>query len=93
MIQTTVVVILVACSVLHASWVLMPRILRQRIARRLLPLPLPGLLAGIVQDGAVAHSGCACHGCEKARPQHPEEHVQPSVVKAQPVVFHPRRKA
>ncbi len=90
MIQTTIVIVLVVCSVLHAGWALMPRSVRQVVARKLLALslPLPGLLSKAVQNAAVAHSGCACHGCEHATQGSAGVSGQITAVKAQPVVFH-----
>lgn len=90
MIQTTIVIVLVACSVLHAGWTLMPRSIRQVLASKLLALslPLPELLSNRVQSAAVAHSGCGCHGCEHASNGNLSTSGQIAAPKAQPVVFH-----
>ncbi len=87
MLQTSIVIVLVVCSVLHAGWALIPRAMRRAVALKVLALslPLPGWLSKVMQSAAVAHSGCACHGCENATGG---ASALPAVVKAQPVVFH-----
>ena len=94
MIQTTIVIVLVVYCVLHASWTLMPRSVRQVIARKLLSLslPLPDLLSKGIQSAAVAHSGCACHGCEHGSNGSLSTSGQITAVKAQPVVFHHKHR-
>ena len=93
MLQTAIVIVLVLGSVLHAGWALIPISLRRVIAIKVLALslPLPGWLGKLMHNAAVAHSGCACHGCEHSTATPKGGSLQNTVVKDQPVVFHRRR--
>lgn len=90
MIQTGIVIIVVTCSALHALWVLMPRSLRQVLARKLLALPLPGWLSKTMLDATVTHS--ACHGCEHAAKRRSGSDARSPAAKSQPLVFHRKHR-
>jgi hypothetical protein len=67
MAQTLIVALLVVVCSLRAAWILAPAPARRAVARALLTLPLPRLLATPLRKHAdAASSGCACDGCDKS---------------------------
>ena len=89
LLQSLVVVLIVAGCAVYVAWTLMPASLRRAIALALLKLPLPGGVASFMRRHSAQASGCGCDGCDK------------SVLKAAPpagpassatITFHPRRR-
>jgi hypothetical protein len=66
MLQTLIVVVLVAGCSVYAAWSLMPAAARRRLALSLLKLPLPSALALKMRAAATRSSGCGCDGCDHA---------------------------
>lgn len=93
--QTLVVAVVVAWAGLYAAWTLMPQAARRALARGLLRLPLPDLLADHLRRAAHAVPGCGgCDGCPPASPKaHPPGlHTKNAKTAAKPLVWHPRRR-
>ena len=85
MLQSLIVVMLVAGCTAYAAWTLMPAAARRALAGSMLKLPLPAVLASKLQRAAKASSGCGCDGCD-----HAPKKTGPGAVQA--ISFHPRAK-
>lgn len=93
-VQTLIVAALVSACFVYAAWHLMPGAAKRVLARGLLGLPLPLAWRTRLQSTANATGGCGCSGCDRAPLKTPVAAVQavnPGLVKAQPLVFHPRK--
>ena len=64
--QTAAVALIVGACLLYAVWTLMPSAARRSLARALVGLPLPAVLARRFTRVARAASGCGCDGCDHA---------------------------
>ena len=64
--QTAAVALIVGACLIYATWTLLPAAARRTLARSLLRLPLPAVLAQRFTRAARAASGCACDGCDRA---------------------------
>ena len=64
--ETALVALIVGASLVYAVWALMPSAARRSLARALVGLPLPAVLARRFTQIARAASGCSCDGCDRA---------------------------
>ena len=64
--ETALVALIVGACLVYAVWALMPSAARRCLARALLDLPLPAVLARRFTRVARAASGCSCDGCDRA---------------------------
>lgn len=89
--QSLVVAVIVIACVIYASWTLMPKAARERVASVLLQRPLPDALAEFLRKQATAASGCACDGCDKAAGKSTTVAVAAATPAVQTIRFHPPR--
>jgi hypothetical protein len=82
--QNLIVALIVSACTGYAVWVLMPSALRRATAQRVQHWPWPAAVAMRVRRAAQATSGCACDGCDAAKPP---------VGAPQPIRIHRRPKA
>jgi hypothetical protein len=66
--QALIVALLVLACAAYATWSLMPALLRRTLATQLMRLPLPAPLARRLARERAGGGGCACNGCDAARP-------------------------
>lgn len=66
--QALIVTLLVLACTAYAAWSLMPALLRRKLATQLMRLPLPAPLTRRMSRGLANSGGCACNGCDAARP-------------------------
>lgn len=85
MLQSLVVDVVVACSLVYATWALSPKALRSRIATAVLKLPRPRWLDKPLQAAIRQQGGCGCDGCDRSAAMVPEQGTRP-------MVFQPRVK-
>ena len=64
--QTAAVALIVGACLIYAVWALLPSAARRSLARALVGLPLPAMLARRFTRMARAASGCGCDGCDRA---------------------------
>lgn len=85
MLQSLVVDVVVACSLVYATWALSPKALRSRVAAMLLKQPHPRWLNKPLQAAIRQQGGCGCDGCDGSAAKVPKQG-------SQPMVFQPRVK-
>ena len=90
--QTLVVTVVVVACATYSTWTLMPAAARRKVATALLKLPLPTFMSARLTNHAMASSGCACDGCDKAKaPVAASTPIRrPVAGGVAPLVFHPR---
>lgn len=91
LIQTLIVVALVAASFIYAAWHLLPQVARQALARGLLRWPLPKRGSAYLRKVTAAQAGCGCSGCDGASPQSVKPGNAASLAE-QTIVFHPYKR-
>ena len=93
MLQSLLVLVLVAGSFVYATWALLPQAARRGVAQGLLRWPLPRIVAGHLQRAARAQAGCSCSGCDRAPAKSMPNvgPIQAHAAQPQPVHFHPRQ--
>lgn len=66
--QALIVALVVLACAAYAAWSLMPASLRRMLATQLVRLPLPAPIARRLARVLAGTGGCACDGCDAARP-------------------------